>query len=235
MATIKALHNVSFPNESTEYRRARNRLLRSEMELRRQIEAVSAQRRKLPLGGGMSIDYVFESSMPDYGESGTTRISELFGPRKNTLFIYNFMYPEAVGSRTPCPSCTSMIDALDGAAQHVVQRTNFAVIAKAPIDKFRQHARNRGWRHVTLLSSADNTFNSDYHAEESGGQQLPIAHVFARRGKKVRHFWSSELFFVRPDRGLHARHVDFMWPMWSMFDRTPEGRGTNWYPSQSYS
>jgi predicted dithiol-disulfide oxidoreductase (DUF899 family) len=234
MATVKPLHKVKFPDESAEYRRARNRLLRSEIDLRRKIEAVAAQRRKLPLGGAISSDYVFESSKPDYSKSETVRLSELFSPRKNTLFLYNFMFPEAVGSSTPCPSCTSIIDAIDGASQHVVQRINFAVIARAPIARFRRHARNRGWQHVTLLSSADNTFNVDYHAEGPDGQQFPVAHVFVRRARKIRHFWSSELWFVRPTRGQDMRHVDFMWPMWSMLDRTPEGRGTTWGPSLSY-
>jgi predicted dithiol-disulfide oxidoreductase (DUF899 family) len=234
VATVKSLHKARFPDESDQYRRARNRLLRSEMDLRRQIEAVAAQRRKLPLGGGVSTDYVFEASKPDYSESETVRLSELFSPRKNTLYLYNFMFPDAVGSVTPCPSCTSIIDAIDGAAPHVVQRVNFAVIAKAPIARFRQHALKRSWQHVTLLSSANNTFNVDYHAEAPNGQQFPLAHVFTRHGKKIRHFWSSELWFVRPNRGQDMRHVDFMWPMWSIFDRTPEGRGATWGPSLSY-
>jgi predicted dithiol-disulfide oxidoreductase (DUF899 family) len=33
--------------------------------------------------------------------------------------------------------------------------------------------------------------------------------------------------------GLHPRHVDFMWPVWAMFDRTPEGRG-DWNPALDY-
>jgi predicted dithiol-disulfide oxidoreductase (DUF899 family) len=232
---VTALHKVRFPDESPEYRRARNRLLRSEIELRRKVESVAAQRRKLPLGGAVSTDYLFEASRPDYSDSETVRLSELFEPRKNTLYLYNFMFPEAVGSLTPCPSCTSIIDGIDGAAQHVVQRINFAVIAKAPLGNFRQHARNRGWSHVTLMSSANNTFNRDYHAEGPDGQQFPLAHVFVRRGKKIRHFWTSELWFAKPERGQDMRHVDFMWPMWSMLDRAPEGRGTKWGPSLSYS
>ncbi len=55
------------------------------------------------------------------------RLSELFQPGKDTLFLYNFMYPESVDSMTPCPSCTSIIDAVDGAARHVTQRINLAV------------------------------------------------------------------------------------------------------------
>ena len=235
MATARALHRVTFPNESDEYRRARFKLLRAEMDLRRNIEAVAAQRRKLPLGGKAAQDYVFEASKPPYDKSTTVRLSELFAPRKNALFLYNFMFPEGRGSTAPCPSCTSIIDAIDGAAKHVVQRINFAVIAKAPIGKFRQHARRRGWKNTLLLSSAGNTFNGDYNAESPGGDQMPIAHVFVRRGKKISHVWSSELFYVRPDKGQDMRHVDIMWPMWSMLDMTPEGRGTTWGPQLKYS
>ncbi len=235
MATARALHKVSFPNESDEYRRARMKLLGSEIELRRNIEAVAVQRRKLPPGGQVSLDYVFDASAPGYERSTTVRLSELFAPRKTTLFLYNFMFPEAVGSMTPCPSCTSIIDAVDGAARHVVQRINFAVIAKAPIKKFQQHARKRGWRNVLLLSSAGNTFNLDYHAEDPDGQQWPLAHVFVRQGRKISHSWSSELWFARADRGQDMRHVDFMWPMWSIFDTTPEGRGADWGPELTYS
>jgi predicted dithiol-disulfide oxidoreductase (DUF899 family) len=145
------------------------------------------------------------------------------------------MYPESVDSMTPCPSCTSIIDAVDGAARHVTQRISFAVVAKAPIAKFREHARKRGWQHAQLLSSAHNEFNIDYLAEAPNGQQFPLAHVFVKRGKKIHHSWSSELWFAKPDRGEDMRHVDFMWPMWSIFDTTPEGRGKTWGPRLEYS
>jgi predicted dithiol-disulfide oxidoreductase (DUF899 family) len=225
---------AKFPGESPEYRRARNRLLRAEVKLRKEIEAVAAQRRKLPAGGEVTTDYVFDASAPGEKELKQVRLSELFAPGKRTLFIYNFMFPERVGSMTPCPSCTSIIDAVDGASRHVVQRINFAVVAKAPIEKFRAHALRRGWQHALLLSSANNTFNRDYHAEDETGQQWPIAHVFTRRGKKIRHFWSSELWFAEPERGQDKRHVDFMWPVWSILDTTSEGRGKTWGPSLEY-
>src|ERR671922_272401 len=97
-----------FPGESAEYRRARNRLLQKEIRLRRQTEAVAAERRKLPLGGVVTTDYVFE------GADGPVRFSELFAPGMRTLFLYNFMFPKSPDSDTPCPSCTSIIDAVDG-------------------------------------------------------------------------------------------------------------------------
>ena len=51
IATMKTLHRVRFPNESAEYRRARNTLLEAEIALRSQIEATAKLRRRLPLGG----------------------------------------------------------------------------------------------------------------------------------------------------------------------------------------
>ena len=223
-----------FPGESAEYRRARNRLLQAEVKLRRQIEAVAAQRRELPLGGTVRTDYEFEAAGPRDGETRRVRLSELFAPGQRTLFLYNFMFPESVDSMTPCPSCTSIIDAVDGAARHVTQRIGFAVVAKAPIAKFREHARRRGWQHAQLLSSAHNDFNRDYLAEAENGQQFPLAHVFIKRGKKIHHSWSSELWFAKADPGQDMRHVDFMWPMWSIFDCTPEGRGKSWGPRLEY-
>lgn len=231
----KTQQSTRFPGEPLEYRRARNRLLQSEVRLRRQVEAVAAQRRTLPLGGVVRTDYEFDASAPNGDGYKTVRLSELFAPDKRTLFIYNFMFPKAVGDMSPCPSCTSIIDAIDGAARHAVQRINLAVVAKAPIDKFRAHANNRGWRHSLLLSSANNDFNRDYLAEEPDGQQWPLAHVFVRRGKKIRHFWSSELWFADREPGQDKRHVDFMWPLWHIFDRTPEGRGKKWGPEIEYS
>ena len=229
------LHSTEFPGETAQYRRARNKLLQAEIKLRRQIEVVAEARRALPLGGRVTQDYVFDSSPPGEKDFKTTRLSQIFAPGKRTLFLYNFMFPESVGSMTPCPSCTSIIDAVDGASRHVVQRINFAVIAKAPIDKFRAHANRRGWRHALLLSSANNTFNRDYHAEDASGQQWPLAHVFTRRGKNIHHTWTSELWWAKAEPGQDMRHVDFMWPMWSIFDTTPEGRGKTWGPALDYT
>lgn len=234
MARAKQIHKTRFPGETPEYRSARNNLLRSEIELRRNIESVAALRRKLPLGGALPEDYVFKSWSPKSKAIRTIRFSELFAPGKNTLFLYNFMFPESLDSNAPCPSCTSIIDAVDGAAQHLVQRMNFAVVAKAPIGRFRDHARRRGWTHSLLLSSAGNNFKRDYHAEDPSGQQFPIAQVFVRRRGKIYHSWSSELWWARPAAGQDMRHVDFMWPMWSIFDLTPEGRGETWGPSLKY-
>ena len=223
--------SISFPGESSEYRAARDRLLEQEAELRRVSEAVAAARRKLPLGGIVPQDYVFQQAGPG-GTPTEVRLSELFVPGKDTLVIYNFMFPRALNDEQPCPHCTSMLDALDGAAQHITQRVNFAVVAKAELSRILAHAQARGWRGLRLLSSAGTTYNRDYFGEDAEGSQMPMLNVFRRNGEAIRHFWGSELLDAP---GQDPRHVDAIDPQWNLFDFTPEGRGTDWYPELSYS
>ena len=86
---------------------ARDRLLQQEIELRRAIEAVAVARRALPPGGVVPQDYVFQQAGPS-GTPNEVRLSELFVPGKDTLVIYNFMFPRALVDEQPCPHCTSM-------------------------------------------------------------------------------------------------------------------------------
>jgi predicted dithiol-disulfide oxidoreductase (DUF899 family) len=74
----------------------------------------------------------------------------------------------------------------------------------------------------------------DHLAEDADGSQLPIATVFVRRDGRIDHQWSSELMFAPREPGQHPRHVDFMWPLWSVLDRTPDGRGADWEPELEY-
>ncbi len=230
-----ASEGVRFPNESTEYRSARQALLDSELQLRRQIEEVAALRRALPLGGLVGEDYVFEEGGRDLDDLKTkreVRLSELFAPGKDTLILYSYMFSPAMSQ--PCTSCTSILDGLDGEAPHVTQRVNLAVVAKSPIERIRAVARERGWRNLRLLSSEGNSYNTDYHAENAKGSQLPALNVFVRRPDGIHHFYSTELLYAPPEPGQNGRHVDLIWPLWNLFDYTPEGRGTDWYPRLAY-
>jgi predicted dithiol-disulfide oxidoreductase (DUF899 family) len=225
---------VSFPGESAQYREARNRLLDQEAELRRVTEAVAAARRGLPPGGVVPQDYVFQGTGTD-GAPVDVRLSELFAPGKDTLVIYNMMFPRALDEDLPCPSCTQFLDSFDGAAEHIAQRVNLAVVAKASLPRLLAHANQRGWRRLRLLSSAANTYNRDYHGESADGAQLPMMNVFRRDDGTVRHFWGSELLHAPSEPGQDPRHGDTLEPLWNLFDLTPEGRGTDWYPELSYT
>ena len=231
--------STTFPGESAEYRAARNRLIEQEMELRRAMEAVAAARRRLPPGGAVPEDYLFDGADADATPT-QVRMSGLFAPGKDSLAIYSFMFPRDPGDdrpgpttgqtarlplhEGPCPSCTALLDQLDGAMEHATQNLNFAVVAKAPLPRILAFAEERGWRRLQLLSSAGNTYNRDYHAETPEGDQRPMLNVFHRDADAIRHFWASELFYAPTEPGQDPRHVGTVEPLWNLFDLTPEGR-----------
>ena len=229
---------IRFPGESEDYREARSILLEAETELRVHLERVAEQRRSLPPGGPVPEDYRFEEASEGGGE---LFFWELFEPGKDTLVIYSFMFPRYSGDmrpgatvgetsqlpleEQPCPSCTSILDSLDGAARQLARRVNLAVVAKTTPERLRAFAGERGWRHLRLLSSRNNSYNRDYNAESPESEQSPMINVFLRAGDEVRHTWASELFYAPREEGMSSRHVDLIWPTWSILDLTPGGRG----------
>lgn len=216
----------NFPNESKEYRKARSALLDEEIRLREQIARVAKTRAALPPGGAVGDDYAFDE-IDASGALCKVRLSELFEDGKDSLFLYGFMYgPE---SENPCPMCSSLLDALNGNANHLAERINVAVVARSPIYRIADIARARGWDRLRMLSSQHNKYGIDYFAENEKGDQMPMANVFVRRDGAIHHFWGSEMLYADVDG--QPRHVDLMWPLWNIFDTTPEGRGTDWYPS----
>lgn len=241
--------SVTFPQESAEYRAARDRLLEQEIELRRAMEAVAVARRQLPPGGVVPEDYVFQGKATD-GDPADVRMSELFAPGKDSLVIYNFMFPRGYGGERPgpatgetallpleegpCPSCVALLDQLDGAAEHASQRINFAVVAKTTLPRLLTFADERGWRHLQLLSSANNTYNRDYLGETADGSQMPMLNVFHRDRETIHHFWGAELTYGPNDPGQDHRSVGTLEPLWNLFDLTREGRPTDWDEQLSY-
>ena len=240
---------IAFPGESADYRAARDRLLEREIELRRATEAVAASRRALPPGGPAPEDYVFQG-VGAGGAPTNVKLSELFKPGHDSLVIYSFMFPRDPGdtrpgpatgataqlplAEGPCPSCTALLDQLDGAAEHAGQLINFAVVAKTSLPRLLSFASERGWRHLRLLSSAANTYNRDYHGETAEGFQRPMLNVFRRDADAVRHFWASELLYAPTDGDQDPRHVGTLEPLWNLLDLIPEGRPKDWDEQLSY-
>ncbi len=208
-----SLHDQRFPNESAAYRAKRDELLDAEIALRNQIEEVARLRRSLPLGG-VAEDYKFT------GTQGEISLSELFGD-KETLILYSYMYgPEA---EQPCPMCSAFADSLIGQTKHIEQRTALAMVARSDYGRVAELAEARGWGELNWVSAADNNYPIDYKSEMPNGAQVPMCNVFTKHEGRIHHFWTSELFFAPSD--FHPRHVDMLWPLWHIFDITPEGRG----------
>jgi predicted dithiol-disulfide oxidoreductase (DUF899 family) len=217
-------NTVRFPNESNEYRIARNALLAEEIELRRHIERVAEQRRALPPGGAVSKQYRFD------GEKGPAVLSDLFGD-KDTLVIYSYMYgPQRA---QPCPMCSSLLSAWDGEAVDVEQRVALAAIARSPIDRLVEFKKARGWRHLRIFSDSGGDYTRDYVGAEDA--DVPGLNVFTRRDGTVRHFWGGEMGAETADPGQDPRGAPDLMPLWTILDFTPEGRGTEWYPKLDYS
>lgn len=221
---LAAKNKAKFPNESEEYRQARNALLAEEIELRRHIERVAELRRRLPNGGPVPESYSFHS------ETGKKRFIDLFGD-KETLVIYSFMFgPKRA---RPCPMCTAVLSSWNGAAQHVTQRVALAATARSPMERILDFKKERGWRNLALYSDLEGDFTRAYVSAEDG--DVPALSVFTRRDGMIRHFWSAEMSMEMADPGQDPRGAPDPDPLWMILDCTPGGRGSDWYPKLEYS
>jgi predicted dithiol-disulfide oxidoreductase (DUF899 family) len=214
---------------SAEYVAAREKLLEAERMLRDSIESVAAARRALPPGPVLA-EYVFAEGPPDLGLAepvSSPTLSEVFGDH-DTLVIYHLMF--AADADEACPMCSMWVDGLHGVSHHLSRHTAFAVVAKAPLRRLRAWGLRRGWDGIRLLSSHDNTFNTDLHAEDTDGQRPGIS-VFVKDGGRVGHFYTVHAGFsaAEPERG-----IDLYSPVWQVLDLLPQGRGA-WYAANTYA
>ena len=217
-------NDTRFPNESEEYRKARNDLLAGEIELRRHIWRVAEQRRALPPGGEVTKDYRFA------GKTGELGLEDLFGD-KQTLVVYSMMYgPQR---QEGCPMCTAQLSAWDGEVPHLEQRLALAVVARSPYERIASYGRERGWRHLKLYSDPGGDFTEDFVGDRDA--DMPAYTVFTRRDGTIRHFYSCEGGFEMADPGQDPHNAPDMNPLWIILDTTPKGRGTDWYPRLEYT
>jgi predicted dithiol-disulfide oxidoreductase (DUF899 family) len=222
-ADLAKTGKVRFPNESEEYRRARAALLAEEIELRRHIERVAEQRRRLPPGGEVKRAYQF------VGEAGPVTLADLFA-NKQTLVIYSYMFgPQR---EKPCPMCTSFMGALDHKVPDFEQRIALAMVARAPIERLVEAKRARGWTRLKLYSDPSGDYTRDYVSRDDA--DVPAYNVFSRRDGAIRHFWAGEMGSATADPGQDPRGAPDFDPLWTILDTTPEGRGADWYPKLSY-
>ena len=224
-AELAKASGFRYPNESAEYRRAREALLAEEIELRRHIERVAEQRRRLPPGGEVKKNYAFE------GENGPASFADLFGG-KDTLVVYSYMFgPQR---ERPCPMCTSLLSAWDGEVPDVQQRVALAAVARSPIERLKAFKRERGWHYLPLYQDLSGEFSRDYHGLTKDGGDDAAFNVFTKRDGAIRHFWGGEMNAASADPGQDPRGAPDLMPLWTILDVTPEGRGTDWYPKLNY-
>jgi predicted dithiol-disulfide oxidoreductase (DUF899 family) len=146
---------MSLPRTATreEWLAARKELLAKEKDLTRQHDALSTERRNLPMVDIVK-DYQFDA--PD----GKVRLIDLFEGRPQ-LMIYHFMFhPEW---EEGCSSCTACTDELSpGFLEHLrVRDTTYAMVSRAPLAKLERWKARKGWD-LPWYSSSESDFNFDF-------------------------------------------------------------------------
>jgi predicted dithiol-disulfide oxidoreductase (DUF899 family) len=227
-----ALAQTRLTNESPDYRARREELRLAEIDLMQRRERVAELRRRLPLGATVQ-DYVFQEGPVDLnaGDSPTrsVRLSELFSGPGRSVVVYHLMYGKK--QTNPCPMCTMWIDGFNGVGHHLAQNVDLVVAAAADPPALRQHARNRGWHNLRLLSCGASTFKYDMRSEDAEGNQDSTISVFTRdRDGALRHVYSAH---PRMADDVKERGIDLLSPVYNLLDLTPEGRD-DWYAKLTY-
>jgi len=215
-----------FPGASDEYQKARQALLKDEIEFRRHMTRVAEQRRSLPDGPVIEKNYRFtDANGADLG------LLELFGD-KDTLVTYFWMFgPQRA---RPCPMCTNWLGAVNGNAADIKQRVGLKILGRSPVERQIAFAQERGWRDLDFVQTVSDDYANDLKLINADGSENPALVVFKRDGERVRLFWASEMTAEMADPGQDPRDAPDIASLWSILDLTPGGRGTDWYPKLNY-
>jgi predicted dithiol-disulfide oxidoreductase (DUF899 family) len=202
---------------------ARKELLTREKELTRQRDALTADRRRLPM---VRIDkeYVFE------GPDGKASLLELFDGR-HQLVVCHFMFDPSW--EDGCPSCSAGADEMSrGLLAHLHARdTTLVYASRAPIDKIEKYKAKRGWT-FPWFSSYGSDFNYDFHVtlDES---VAPVEYNFR---SKEEHERAGTSIYVEgqepiegPGRSAFLRVDDDIFHTYSVYARGLETMGGSYY------
>jgi predicted dithiol-disulfide oxidoreductase (DUF899 family) len=205
-----------------EWRAARTELLAKEKELTRARDALSAERRGLPMVE-VEKDYVFE------GPAGPAHLPDLFEGRAQ-LIIYHFMFDPEWDEG--CSSCSAGTDELSaGFLDHLHTRdTTFAMVSRAPLAKLEQYKAKRGWD-VPWYSSNGTDFNYDFGVtlDESRGSAEYNYRSRAEFEAKGEDFFGSAQPFEMPGQSCFLTVGGRVFHTYSQYARGLECTGGSYY------
>ncbi|GMH33771.1 hypothetical protein BSKO_01605 [Bryopsis sp. KO-2023] len=200
-----------------EYNAAREELLKAEKELTKRRDEVTKLRQKLPWVK-VEKDYTLQ------GSDGPVKLSELFVDGKKDLIVVHFMFDPEWDK--PCSHCCCWAEDYNGLLPFLEDKTNFAVVAKAPIDRLKDVKDLKGWK-IPFLSADGSDFNKDFKVEDTIGKAMgkefpltqgPGLSVFRKQDGGVFHTYSTF------HRGLEHFNA-----IWTFMDMLPDGR-EGWSP-----
>lgn len=215
-----------FPGASPAYENARRALLAEEIEFRRHMTRVVAQRQALPPGPVITKNYRFKDE-----QGFEVGLRELFGDM-DTLVVYFWMYgPQR---ERPCPMCTNWLGAVNGNATDIKQRVALKILGRSPVERQFAFAQERSWRDLDFVQTVGDDWAADLGLLRPDGSEDPALIVFRRDGDEIRLFWASAMTAEMADPGQDPRDAPDIAALWSILDLTPGGRGSEWYPKLRY-
>ncbi|HEY5811190.1 MAG TPA: DUF899 domain-containing protein, partial [Terrimicrobiaceae bacterium] len=172
MKTTNALPKVVTRDE---WLAARNALLAKEKAATRARDALSAERRRLPMVK-IEKQYVFESP------NGKATLLDLFEGRRQ-LILYHFMFEPKWDEG--CPGCSMVVDNMGHPAHLHARDTSRVLVSLAPLSKIEPFKKRMGWT-TPWFSSFGTDFNSDFGVTTSEGETFGLS-AFLRDGTDVYH------------------------------------------------
>ncbi|MFW6723827.1 DUF899 domain-containing protein [Streptomyces aculeolatus] len=200
--TAKALPPVV---DTDTWRRELDELRVREKAATRELDAIAAQRRRLPM-----------VELPDYtleGAEGPVRLVDVF-EGKSQLIVYNHMWFD--DKEWQCGGCTSYTAQFTRFGFLDPYDARFVIVTQGPIDEALAYKKRVG-NQMTWYSTANSPFGSDVDAPPGGGFAL---NVFLRDGDTVYRTWHSS--------GRGTEQLSHTFPL---VDVLPYGRQEEWQDS----
>ncbi len=192
-----------------EWQAARDELLIKEKANTRARDAISAERRRLPMVK-IDADYRFD------GPAGAVSLLELFEGRRQLIVQHFMFHPDWDDG---CPSCTASVNDIGTVTPLHDVDTTFVLISRAPIEKLLAYNERMGWD-FPWYSSGSSSFNKDFHVTGEDDNEIPGMSVFLRDGTNVYHTYFTT-----------GRGVEPLILTYGFLDMTPFGRHEDWEDS----
>ena len=187
------------------WRQQLDELRRREKAATRELDAIAAQRRRLPM-----------VALPDYtlqGEDGPIRLVDVFAGRHQLITYHHMWSPGAEWQCGGCTGFTSQFTRLDFLTAYDAR---FVIVTQGPIDEalaYREKVGNR----MHWYSTADSSFGADVDAPPGGGFGV---NVFLRDG--------DDVYRTRHTAGRGTEQLSHTF---QLIDLLPWGRQEPWQDS----
>lgn len=202
MRTTAALPPVV---DAEAWRRELDELRAREKAATRELDAIAAQRRRLPM-----------VRMPDYtleGEEGEVRLADVFDGRSQLIVYSHMWFP---GERWQCGGCTGLTSQFTRLEFLRSYDARFVIVTQGPIGEALEYKRRVG-NAMTWYSTANSGFGADVGAPPGGGFAF---NVFLRDGDTVYRTWHTD--------GRGAEQLSYTF---ALIDLLPYGRQEEWQDS----